>query len=131
MAQALKCGPCLFEEVTVDPKHFCVDCLEYLCTACGRENRRHKTSREHKLLGEAELPQDVTLFNEMKKLSHCPIHHDVELDQYCKIHNVLICLHCLKNQLRSCEDCLDLSALLEQRFATENLGELIIKLKKM
>ncbi|KAH3706942.1 uncharacterized protein LOC127857659 [Dreissena polymorpha] len=130
MAHALKCGPCLFEEVTVDPKHFCVDCREYLCTACAREHRRHKVSREHKLLGETELPQDVTLFEEMKKLSNCPIHQDVELDQYCKSHNVSICLHCLKSDHRLCENRVDLIILLEDEYASENLRERIIVLQR-
>ncbi|KAH3706940.1 transcription intermediary factor 1-alpha-like [Dreissena polymorpha] len=130
MAHALKCGPCSFEDVTVDPKHFCVDCLEYLCTACAREHRRHKTLREHKLLGETELPQDATLFEEMKKLSHCSIHDDIELDQYCKNHNVLICLHCLKNDHRLCEDRIDLTKLLENEYASENVRERIFELQR-
>ncbi|KAH3706933.1 uncharacterized protein LOC127857658 [Dreissena polymorpha] len=130
MAHALKCGPCLFEGVTVDPKHFCVDCSEYLCTACAREHRRHKTLREHKLLGETELPQDATLFEEMKKLSHCSKHDDIELDQYCKNHNVLICLHCLKNDHRLCEDRIDLTKLLENEYATENVRERIFELQR-
>ncbi|KAH3706966.1 hypothetical protein DPMN_066357 [Dreissena polymorpha] len=66
MAQALKCGPCSFVEEEVDPKHFCVDCLEYLCTGCARDHKKHKTLRGHRILNETDLSARHNLIRRIK-----------------------------------------------------------------
>ncbi|KAH3719078.1 hypothetical protein DPMN_061907 [Dreissena polymorpha] len=108
----LKCGPCLFDGNSVEPTQFCVDCLEYLCTGCAREHRRHKPSCEHTLLEDSDFPPDVKLFEEMKKLSYCQKHPNVEVYQYCPHHGELICMLCLQTYHRFCEGLSDLTDLL-------------------
>ncbi|XP_052248188.1 uncharacterized protein LOC127856170 isoform X1 [Dreissena polymorpha] len=120
-----KCGPCLFDGDTVEPKHFCVNCLEYLCSACAREHRRHKSSREHTILEDNEFPQDVTLFEEMKKLPYCPKHPNVEIDQHCPSHDVLFCSQCLQKDHGLCERVTNLACSLEEISATKNQMELL------
>ncbi|KAH3719285.1 hypothetical protein DPMN_062116 [Dreissena polymorpha] len=119
----IKCGPCLFDGNTVEPRYFCVDCLEYLCTECIRDHRRSKSSREHKILEEEELPMDVKLFEEMKKLSDCTKHTDIEIDQYCPTHDVLICRYCLQNDHRLCKGHSDMSCVLEEVSKYKNVEE--------
>ncbi|KAH3719084.1 transcription intermediary factor 1-alpha-like [Dreissena polymorpha] len=121
----LKCGTCLFDGVTVEPKHFCVNCLEYLCPACAREHRRHKSLREHTILEGNEFPQDVSLFEEMEKLSYCPKHPNVEVDQHCPSHDVLFCSQCLQKDHGLCERVINVACSLEEISATKNQRELI------
>ncbi|KAH3719347.1 uncharacterized protein LOC127854991 [Dreissena polymorpha] len=109
----IKCGPCLFDGNTVEPRYFCVDCLEYLCTDCIRDHRRNKLLREHKILEQDELPQDIELFEEMKKLSYCNKHTDVEIYRYCPSHGVLVCMYCLQNDHILCKGVSDISCVLE------------------
>ncbi|KAH3719288.1 hypothetical protein DPMN_062119 [Dreissena polymorpha] len=122
-APILKCGPCMFDGSTVEPRYFCVDCLEYLCTECIRDHRRNKLLREHKILEEDEIPQDIQLFEEMKKLSYCNKHSYVEIDQYCPSHDVLICTFCLQNDHRLCEGLSDISCVLEDVSRRKNVEQ--------
>ncbi|KAH3719088.1 E3 ubiquitin-protein ligase TRIM33-like isoform X4 [Dreissena polymorpha] len=121
----LKCGTCLFDGVTVEPKHFCVNCQEYICPACAREHRRHKSLREHTILEGNEFPQDVTLFEEMEKLSYCPKHPNVEVDQHCPSHDVLFCSQCLQKDHGLCERVTNVACSLEEISATKKQRELI------
>ncbi|KAH3719068.1 hypothetical protein DPMN_061897 [Dreissena polymorpha] len=61
----------------------------------------------------------------MKKLTQCPKHPYIDLDQYCPTHDVSICPFCLKSDHRLCENLTDIISLFQGGCPSENCSELI------
>ncbi|XP_078674716.1 uncharacterized protein LOC144912854 [Branchiostoma floridae x Branchiostoma belcheri] len=75
----------------------CVVCEEFLCDECARGHRRGKRTRDHEVLGAAELKQQlITKTSSVKSTSlpMCPKHKDEKLKCYCETCQSPICRDC-------------------------------------
>ncbi|KAH3787688.1 hypothetical protein DPMN_165815 [Dreissena polymorpha] len=54
----LFCQPCHYVDSTNknECNGFCIECTEYLCSECIRDHRKNKTTRQHAILHEKEIP---------------------------------------------------------------------------
>ncbi|XP_019646862.1 PREDICTED: LOW QUALITY PROTEIN: uncharacterized protein LOC109487324 [Branchiostoma belcheri] len=78
--------------------HFgCVVCEEFLCEECGRVHRRGKRTRDHEVIGVAELKEQLiakTSSVKSRSLPMCPKHEDEKLKFYCETCQHPICRDC-------------------------------------
>ncbi|XP_052803330.1 uncharacterized protein LOC128233613 [Mya arenaria] len=102
------CEPCQYDESFEEVTGFCVTCSEYLCQTCCRDHKRNKVTRIHSLLKNAEIPADITPFTTIKQLSTCKIHPDNDIAYECEDHEALVCVFCLTENHRKCENVHDL-----------------------
>ncbi|XP_078674717.1 uncharacterized protein LOC144912855 [Branchiostoma floridae x Branchiostoma belcheri] len=75
----------------------CVVCEEFLCDECARGHRRGKRTRDHEVLGAAEMrDQLITKTSSVKSTSlpMCPKHEDEKLKFYCETCQSPICRDC-------------------------------------
>ncbi|CAH1227430.1 TRIM56 [Branchiostoma lanceolatum] len=77
--------------------HGCVVCEEFMCEECARGHRRGKRTRDHEVIGVAELKEHlITKTSSVKSttLPMCPKHHDEKLKFYCETCQHPICRDC-------------------------------------
>ncbi|XP_078582448.1 E3 ubiquitin-protein ligase TRIM56-like [Branchiostoma floridae x Branchiostoma japonicum] len=75
----------------------CVVCEEFLCDECACVHRRAKRTRGHKVIGAAELKEQLitkTGSLKSKSLPICPKHEDEKLKFYCETCKHPICRDC-------------------------------------
>ncbi|XP_019646860.1 PREDICTED: uncharacterized protein LOC109487322 [Branchiostoma belcheri] len=75
----------------------CVVCEEFLCEECGRVHRRGKRTRDHEVIGVAELKEQLitkTSSVKSRSLPMCPKHEDEKLKFYCETCQSPICRDC-------------------------------------
>ncbi|KAI8498630.1 hypothetical protein Bbelb_238320 [Branchiostoma belcheri] len=75
----------------------CVVCEEFLCDDCGRVHRRGKRTRDHEVIGVAELKEQLitkTSSVKSRSLPMCPKHEDEKLKFYCETCQSPICRDC-------------------------------------
>ncbi|XP_052806470.1 uncharacterized protein LOC128235709 [Mya arenaria] len=104
------CEPCQYDDSFVEATGFCVTCSEYLCQTCCRDHKRNKVTREHSLLKNDDIPVDKTPFTTIKQLSTCETHPDNDIAYECGDHEVFVCVFCLTETHRKCENVHDLGA---------------------
>jgi len=128
--QITYCDACKFDDSLVEAKGFCVLCTDYLCQMCCRDHKRIKATRSHTLLENDEMPTDKGPFQRLHKLTRCELHQDHELAYECMDHKTVICVVCLSETHRKCEDILDFAlvsgetetiSFTEQRCRLENI----------
>jgi len=128
--QITYCDACKFDDSLVEAKGFCVSCTEYLCQMCCRDHKRIKATRSHTLLENDEMPFDKGPFQRLHKLTRCETYQDHELAYECVDHKTVICVVCLSETHRKCEDILDFAlvsdetesiSFTEQRCRLENI----------
>ncbi|KAH3807240.1 hypothetical protein DPMN_135575 [Dreissena polymorpha] len=105
-----QCQPCSFDDEEREASGFCVNCLEYICNDCSRDQRRNKITRDHVVLKGDEMPEDSTQFAKIKNLMKCPLHAENDISFECKDHGNLICVSCFTENHRKCEHVLDIAA---------------------
>ena len=110
-SKGLTCYPCSLEEKQTDAHCFCVQCVEHLCTSCARDHRKIKITRSHVLLDGEEMPNDVSTFEEMAKLTFCKVHIEREIEFKCDSHNDFICSICFRETHRTCDNVIPVSEL--------------------
>ncbi|KAI8498636.1 hypothetical protein Bbelb_238380 [Branchiostoma belcheri] len=75
----------------------CVVCEEFLCEDCARTHRRAKRTRDHEVIGVADLKEQlITKTSSVKSTSlpMCPKHEDEKLKFYCETCQSPICRDC-------------------------------------
>ncbi|KAI8498561.1 hypothetical protein Bbelb_237630 [Branchiostoma belcheri] len=75
----------------------CVVCEEFLCDECSRGHRRTKRTRDHEVIGVAELKEQLitkTSSVKSRSLPMCPKHEDEKLKFYCETCQHPICRDC-------------------------------------
>ncbi|KAI8498563.1 hypothetical protein Bbelb_237650 [Branchiostoma belcheri] len=75
----------------------CVVCEEFFCDECARAHRRAKRTRDHEIIGVAELKEQlITKTSSVKSTSlpMCPKHEDEKLKFYCETCQSPICRDC-------------------------------------
>ncbi|XP_078699909.1 E3 ubiquitin-protein ligase TRIM33-like [Branchiostoma floridae x Branchiostoma belcheri] len=75
----------------------CVVCEEFLCKECARVHSRFKLTRDHKVIGVAELKEQLitkTSSVKSRSLPMCPKHEDEKLKFYCETCQHPICRDC-------------------------------------
>ncbi|XP_045206415.2 uncharacterized protein LOC123558605 [Mercenaria mercenaria] len=107
--QKRKCDPCLFDDIEENAISFCVVCVEYLCKGCARDHKRSKTTRNHTVLFNDEIPKDPAVFKMMKSLVSCSDHPEMEVLFKCGRHDKFICTKCLVVSHRKCEEVKEVS----------------------
>ncbi|XP_019647723.1 PREDICTED: LOW QUALITY PROTEIN: uncharacterized protein LOC109488024 [Branchiostoma belcheri] len=87
--------PCNCEEHVAN--FGCVVCEEFLCDECARVHRRAKRTRDHEVIGVAELKEQLitkTSSGRSTSLPMCPKHEDEKLKFYCETCQSPICRDC-------------------------------------
>ena len=107
------CDACLYDDTLEQASGFCVPCTEYLCDKCCRDHRKNKITRNHTVLKQDEMPDNVDAFQTINKLSKCAVHEDHEFAYECIDHNAVICVVCLSETHRKCDHVIDLSTCTE------------------
>ncbi|XP_052806469.1 uncharacterized protein LOC128235707 [Mya arenaria] len=102
------CEACQYDDSFEEATGFCVACSEYLCQTCCRDHKRNKVTREHSLLKNNDIPADISPFKTIKQLSTCDIHPDNDIAYECGDHETLVCVFCLTESHRKCENIHDL-----------------------
>ncbi|XP_060590130.1 uncharacterized protein LOC132745273 [Ruditapes philippinarum] len=103
------CDPCLFDDVNEIANSFCVVCVEYLCKRCARDHRRSKATRNHKVMIDEDIPDDLNNFKLMKSLVSCTDHPEMDVSYKCKAHEKFICTRCLVVSHRKCEEVIEIA----------------------
>jgi len=109
----INCDACKFDQTLEKATGFCVTCTEYLCDKCSSDHRKNKITRNHTLLTEGEMPEDVDSFKAINQLTKCQVHVDHNLSYECFDHKVVICVMCLSERHRKCDNVIDLSTCTE------------------
>jgi len=104
------CDSCRYDGTQEEASGFCVQCTEYLCEVCFRVHGKSKTTRNHILLKQDEMPADKEAFETINKLTKCDVHPHHDFAYECVEHNSFICALCLSDTHRKCEGIIDLSA---------------------
>jgi len=104
------CDACKYDGSHEEATGFCVQCAEYLCELCFRGHRKNKTTRKHTLLNQDEMPANKDTFETINKLTKCNVHPHHDYAYECVEHKSFICVVCLSETHRKCDDILDLSA---------------------
>ncbi|XP_045176297.2 uncharacterized protein LOC123536873 [Mercenaria mercenaria] len=99
-----QCEPCLFENAEVEATAFCMDCFERLCINCASDHRKNKILRTHKLLKGEEIPKDLKTIKILKSIMACSDHPGTDLTYKCEDHNKYICVTCLAECHRKCNE---------------------------
>jgi len=99
MASSDLCDPCLQSYKTVHAEKYCSECEEKLCVECSELHLRSKAFKSHHLIDlsviGARTPPPSTI--------NCEIHTDVQIDYFCRRHDVVCCRACISDSHRSCE----------------------------
>jgi len=103
------CDSCRYDGTQEKASGFCVQCTEYLCELCFRVHGKNKTTRNHKLLKQDEMPADIDTFETINKLTKCDVHPHQDFVYECVEHKTFICVVCLSETHRTCKDIVDLS----------------------
>ena len=115
------CDACKYDDTIEEATGFCVSCTEYLCQTCCRGHRKNKLTRNHTLLKDEEMPEDVELFRKLNELTKCTIHPENDIAYECVDHKVDICVVCLSETHRKCGDIRDFALGIEQVDTNANL----------
>lgn len=100
----LYCEPCTLNNVMKPAVGFCCICVEYYCQNCCRDHNKSKHSKEHILLKDAEVPLDPKWFRIIKSQMFCSLHNEMVISYLCKDHNQYICLACIAEDHRKCDE---------------------------
>ena len=73
------CDACKYDDCIEEATGFCVSCTEYLCQTCCRDHRKNKLTRNHSILKDGEMPEDVELFRKLNELTKCMIHPENDI----------------------------------------------------
>jgi len=101
------CDSCRYDGTQEEASGFCVQCTEYLCEVCLRVHGKSKTTRNHKLLKQDEMPADT--FETINELTKCDDHPHQDFIYECVEHKTFICVVCLSENHRNCKGIVDLS----------------------
>jgi len=96
------CDACKYDDCIEEAVGFCVSCTEYLCQTCCRDHRKNKLTRNHSLLKDEEMPEDVELFRKLNELTKCTIHPENDIAYECAGHKADTCVVCLSETHRKC-----------------------------
>ena len=107
------CDACKYDGSHEEATRFCVQCTEYLCELCFRVHGKSKTTRNHTLLKQDEMPANKEAFEIINKLTKCDVHPLHDFVYECVEHNSFICGLCLSETHRKCENIFYLSACTE------------------
>lgn len=103
------CEPCLFERTELDATSFCVDCSEHLCPNCARDHRKAKLLRNHHLLEGEDISKEIRTFKAIRRMMRCPDHPETMVSYKCEDHERYICIMCLADCHRKCDDVNEIS----------------------
>ena len=81
--QNIKCIPCSLDEKQSVAVSFCLTCSEYLCKECGDIHKKFKETRNHTVLENNQLPNDISVFERINEMCHCNVHSDRNLSYKC------------------------------------------------
>ncbi|XP_053388202.1 uncharacterized protein LOC128551380 [Mercenaria mercenaria] len=70
------CAPCGEDNIREEAVKFCVECNQYLCTACARYHRRIAALKSHKLLD----TDDAKIASVSAIVTNCPYHLDRDIE---------------------------------------------------
>ncbi|XP_053390423.1 uncharacterized protein LOC123533635 [Mercenaria mercenaria] len=93
------CAPCGEDNIREEAVKFCVECNQYLCTACARYHRRIAALKSHKLLD----TDDAKIASVSAIVTKCRYHPDRDIEMYCGTHDMVYCLKCIATEHRACE----------------------------
>ena len=93
------CRPCRTENNICDVSHFCDECQEYLCTACGQQHGMLQLTKGHKLsryrMGKRSLRQ-------YHLRTECACGKNEPISFICVKHNDAVCVICKHSKHRTC-----------------------------
>ena len=95
------CDPCNYEGSKVEAIKFCSNCKEWLCHKCTDSHKKFKASRNHKILSVAQVPRKAVGASK-SCIVLCENCQNVEVTDYCKQHNIVICQACRSVKHRKC-----------------------------
>ncbi|XP_053388951.1 uncharacterized protein LOC128551993 [Mercenaria mercenaria] len=93
------CAPCGEDNIREEAVKFCVECNQYLCTACARYHRRIAALKSHKLLD----TDDAKIASVSAIVTKCRYHPDRDIEMFCGTHDMVCCLKCIATEHRTCE----------------------------
>ncbi|CAG2230670.1 unnamed protein product [Mytilus edulis] len=99
------CGPCKFDDFTIDAGSWSTNCEEGLCEDCENVHRKIKILRNHKVIS----------IDDYRKIENVSIsliceHHGENLELFCQSHDKLLCMVCVTSNHKSCSGVISMSA---------------------
>ncbi|XP_053390425.1 E3 ubiquitin-protein ligase TRIM33-like, partial [Mercenaria mercenaria] len=88
------CAPCGEDNIREEAVKFCVECNQYLCTACARYHRRIAALKSHKLLDTDDVKNTAVA----AIVTKCRYHPDRDIEMYCGTHDMVYCLKCIATE---------------------------------
>lgn len=101
----INCGPCLYNNITVPGKVWCLSCEEGLCKSCTNSHKGIKATRNHKVIPAEKCHHVASIGHLMSQT--CKNHNKV-LDLYCPSHDAPVCSLCIAENHRECKDIVSL-----------------------
>ncbi|CAC5408366.1 unnamed protein product [Mytilus coruscus] len=98
------CGPCRFDDVTIDAGSWCTNCEEGLCEDCENVHRKIKILRNHKVIS----------IDDYRKIENVTIslvceHHGENLEWFCQNHDKALCMVCVTSDHKACAGIISIS----------------------
>ncbi|CAC5391809.1 unnamed protein product [Mytilus coruscus] len=99
MSTLVFCGPCCYDNKTVQANTWCVECEEGFCSDCEKVHRATKFSRGHHLISIDNYRniQTVTVDQTCNQ-------HSKKFDWFCKSHDEPLCKACVSSEHKICPD---------------------------
>ncbi|XP_071148097.1 E3 ubiquitin-protein ligase TRIM22-like [Mytilus edulis] len=99
------CGPCKFDDFTIDAGSWCTNCEEGLCEDCENVHRKIKLLRNHKVIS-------IEDYRKIENVSISLIceHHGENFEWFCQNHDKLLCMVCVTSNHKSCSGVISISA---------------------
>ncbi|XP_045161861.2 uncharacterized protein LOC123526681 [Mercenaria mercenaria] len=102
-ANQIYCDPCQHDGHQLPADGYCVDCREYLCSACYSIHRRPAVWRHHQLLDAQAMPK-IKPATKVKDTCTdvCQKHTEKIIEYFCNEHETFGCSACMTTGHRAC-----------------------------
>jgi hypothetical protein len=100
------CQPCCNAAKRTVAEECCLDCSEYLCSACSKTHLQFNISRNHKIVAAGDADKQNVSY-EMKGLDRCKEHNKL-FEFICEDHNMLCCSACAVAKHRKCHNVVEI-----------------------
>ncbi|XP_052085013.1 uncharacterized protein LOC127722171 [Mytilus californianus] len=99
MSTPVFCGPCCYDNKTVQANRWCVECDEGFCPDCEKVHKATKISRGHHLISIDNYRniQNVTVEQTCNQ-------HSKQFGWFCKSHDEALCKACVSSDHKICPD---------------------------
>ncbi|XP_052804576.1 uncharacterized protein LOC128234400 [Mya arenaria] len=120
------CSVCKEDDLNVEAKHFCGDCLEFYCDKCLTFHA--KIHRRHAVLGRKDVDKWV---EQGDALVSCDLHPSKVLELLCEDHAELCCHICVSLNHRLCRDINLISDVTKGIHKMANFKQLLVNVTKV